>query len=182
MAERKVLHEDLHLGRKGERRRFRLYGPDGFAFDAYVELVAPDGDFDPVTLILPSNIVDGGYLQTDGSGNLSWGTSAGGKVYKAESVSQVGDLGIDLEAGYLITAIVIDNKTAATCQVTIATTITGNNIVQSLVANPLDVTAKEACFIGSLTQDTNLFLNVSQDGDTLNGCEIDIYIVTRKII
>lgn len=181
MSERKVLHEDLYLGHKGERRRIRLYGPDGSIHDAYIELIAPGGDFSPVTYQLPASPVDGYYLKTNANGVLSWGVPADGKVYKAESVSQVGDMGIDLEAGQLVVAVVIDNKTDATCQVTIATTITGNNVKSQMVVNPLDVTASEACFIASLSNDTSLFLNVSQDGDTLNGCELDIYIVTRKI-
>ncbi|MBK9294121.1 MAG: hypothetical protein IPM57_06700 [Oligoflexia bacterium] len=43
----------------------------------YVALKAPDTLGSDITLTLPTNIVDGGYLTTNASGQLSWGSPSG---------------------------------------------------------------------------------------------------------
>jgi hypothetical protein len=90
---RKTIHEDLHLGSRGQKRSLRLYGPTGLEEEAYVQLEAPEGDFPGVTYRLPAAPVRGAFLSVDETGAMSWsarhqhtmediiGSGSGGPTY-----------------------------------------------------------------------------------------------------
>jgi hypothetical protein len=123
----KILHEDLHLGSKGEKRSLRLYGTSGLHQEAYVQLESPHGDFPAVIYRLPAMPAMGGMLTLGADNFMEWALG----TLKATAVYQVGRLDTDLPAGHAITGIIASNNTPQSGQITFGSTPTGSDIYPS---------------------------------------------------
>lgn len=102
-----------------------------------------------------------------------------GVTIKATGIDSAGDTGIELPAGYAIIGIVTDNSGTESSQVTFASSENGNDIYSSFILNA-GVSCKSLLFVGSMTGATNIYLNVSQEGDLFSGI-LDIYFLTMKV-
>jgi len=86
-----------------------------------------------------------------------------------------------IPAGYMVAAIIFDNSTANTAQLSAGSTAGSNDIFSTEVINASRFTTISVNKTFSTTLSTSIYFNHAGDGDTWNGITATIYILLTKI-